>query len=203
MVDPTMAAATFEGYKIMPHNKAMYECITQYARDFEILRGERSNSLGIMAVVGEMTIKAAGIEEQQRLLTQHNNFGLGKTHLQSALAIELLNRGVRVLMVNDADILAELREAQFTNEISNKMAEIMNAELLIWDDMGKSNYKEWAKNQVYQVINHRYRNGLPIVFSSNEDSETLCFKIGGATVSRLYHMCRGRWIEVEGPNYRL
>jgi DNA replication protein DnaC len=203
MIDPAMKGVSFENYQVMPHNRVMYECITDYARNFDQIRGERNNSLGFLAVVGEMSIKSASITERQKLMAEHNNFGLGKTHLQSALAMYLINRGIAVLMVNDADVIAELRESQFTGEIGNKLAEIMNAELLIWDDLGKSKYKEWAQTQVYQIINHRYRHGLPIVFSSNEDSETLTEKIGGASVSRLYQMCRGRWIEVEGPDYRL
>lgn len=203
MIDPANLNATFENFKVLHHNRIMYECITGYARDFERIRGEKNNSIGFLALVGEMTIKAANMVDRQKLMAEHNNFGLGKTHLQSALAMHLINRGVAVLMVNDADVIAELREAQFTNEIGSKLSEIMNADLLIWDDLGKSKYKEWAQTQVYQIINHRYRHGLPIAFSSNEDPETLAEKIGGATVSRLYQMCRGRWLEVEGPDYRL
>lgn len=203
MIDPAMKGATFESYKVMSHNRLMHETITEYAQGFDRIRGEANNGLGCLAVVGEMTIKAANMFERQQLMARHNNFGLGKTHLQSALAMHLINQGVKVLMVNDADVIAELREAQFTGESSNKLAEINNADLLIWDDLGKAKYTDWAQTQVYQIVNLRYRNKLPIVFSSNEDTETLSEKVGGATVSRLYSMCRVRWIEVEGPDYRL
>lgn len=203
MIDPANKGATFENYVVMPYNREMYDCILDYASNFGEIRSQKNNSLGCLAVVGEMTIKAASMFDRQQLLKEHNNFGLGKTHLQSAMAMHLINQGVAVLMVNDADVINELRDSQFTEEINNKLSDIQNADLLIWDDLGKVKYTPWVQDKVYQIINYRYRNGLPIVFSSNEDTETLSEKVGGATVSRLYSMCRGRWIEVEGPDFRL
>jgi len=202
-IDPANMKVAFENYRIMPHNKKMYECVTEYAKNFDEIKGTQNNSLGFLAVVGEATIKAANMRERQQLMAEHNNFGLGKTHLQTALALDLIHCGYTVLMVNDADVIAELRAAQFEGEINNKIANMADVDLLIWDDLGKSKYTDWVQTQVYQIINQRYRSGLPIVFSSNEDSETLAEKVGGAAVSRLYSMCRGRWIESEGPDYRL
>jgi DNA replication protein DnaC len=109
-------------------------------------------------------------------------------------------------MVNDTDIVAELRQGQFaddTDRFENVIQGLENAELLIWDDLGKAKTMEWVLNQYYRVINFRYRKGLPTCFSTNEDRDTLAERIGDATASRLFAMCRGRLVLCEGPDYRL
>ena len=46
-------------------------------------------------------------------------------------------------------------------------------EVLVWDDLGKSKWSEAKENLYYQIIDYRYRHNLPILYSSNEDDETL------------------------------
>ena len=144
------------------------------------------------------------------LKAQHNSYGLGKTHLLCAVALILLKRGVQVLMVNDTDIMAELRQAQLEDDPSRfekLIHSIEEVELLIWVDLGKAKSTEWVLNQYYRIINYRiinyrYRMALPICFSTNEDMESLSDKIGDAATSRLSSICRGRLITCEGPDFR-
>lgn len=207
MVDKTFADATFENFKVLPHTGEMYKKARFYTENFDTIRKERQNGLAFMAKVGESFIREErNLAARLELKAKHNSYGLGKTHLQCAIAMTLLKRGVQVLMVNDSDIVAELRNGQFATEtdyFENKIQRVESAELLIWDDLGKAKTTEWVLNQYYRIFNYRYRNGLPTCFSTNEDLDSLSERIGDATASRLYAICKGRIVACEGPDYRL
>lgn len=207
MIDPFFAGANFENFKPASHTAKMLGIAREYAATFEKNRLERNNGLGFLARIGESAIKEIkDPTKRQEIKAKHNSYGLGKTHLLTAVALHLLHSGVQVLMVNDADIVAELRQGQFaedTDRFESLIGSIERAELLIWDDLGKAKTTEWVLNQYYRIINYRYRKGLPTCFSTNEDTDTLAERIGDATASRLFAMCRGRLITCEGPDYRL
>lgn len=207
MVNPAFMKATLDNFQPAPHTIAMLEVARDYVANFQNLRSEQRNGLGFVAKVGESAIQSVrDPAKRMQLKAQHNSYGLGKTHLLSAVALKLLQQGVQVLMVNDTDIMAEMRQAQLEND-SNRFEKIINSieqvELLIWDDLGKAKSTEWVLNQYYRIINYRYRMGLPICFSTNEDMESLSDKVGDATASRLSAICRGRLITCEGPDYRM
>ncbi len=205
MIDSQFIKASFGDYKRQPYNEKMYRTVAEYAGNFEQIRVQRHNGIGLLAVVGEKKLNeilnsARKSEEKAR----HNSYGLGKTHLLSALAMHLIMQGKQVLMVNDSDIIAELRQSQFDEEGMEKAIGLVeNAEVLIWDDLGKAKTTDWVLNQYYRIINYRYRKQLPTCFSTNEDLDTLVDKVGDAAASRLYAMCKGRLVCVEGPDYRL
>ncbi len=66
-------------------------------------------------------------------------------------------------------------------EFNRLLDHAKKVEILIWDDLGKSKWSEAKENLYYQIIDYRYRHNLPILYSSNEDDETLPEKIGYAT----------------------
>ena len=199
--------ATFDNYQVLPHNNTMLDFARSYAAQFETLRQEKHNGLGFMAKIGESSInRVRDPERRSTLKAKHNSYGLGKTHLLTALAFHLLQKGVQVLMVNDADLVAELRQGQFAEDhqqFEKLINTIEQVELLIWDDLGKAKTSEWVLNQYYRIINYRYRMGLPLCFSSNENLDSLSEKIGDASASRLFSMCQGRLLLCQGPDYRL
>lgn len=79
----------------------------------------------------------------------------------------------------------------------------MEAEILVWDDIGKSKYSEAKEELYYRIINERYKKRRPILFSSNEDELTLSEKIGEAAYSRLYSMSKSFFAKVKGTDYRV
>jgi DNA replication protein DnaC len=207
MIGPAFISATFDNYKPVAHTNTMYQTVKEYTTNFKQIKSKRSNGVGLLAVQGESKFNSiTDLGRRATMKQQHNSYGLGKTHLLSAMAMYLLKDYVQVLMVNDADIVAELRQGQFAKEedkFEKLMTSVEKAELLIWDDLGKAKTTEWVLNQYYRIINYRYRHGLPICFSTNEDPDTLAEKIGDAAASRLFAICRDRLITVEGPDFRL
>ena len=68
------------------------------------------------------------------------------------------------------------------------------------DDLGKEKQTEWSNSILYQVINRRYENFLPVIITTNETMGDLERNIGQATLSRLIEMCDG--VRMDGKDYR-
>jgi DNA replication protein DnaC len=211
MIPDEFRRATFQDYKVGNQSqKALYDAAVAYLQEFgqqsDDIFGSSKNSLGFIAVVGESRLKALPAAKRMEEKRRHNNYGLGKTHLQMAIAKELIKRGVAVLCVSDAALMDELMALKMEEDktfFTKRMNDIINVPVLVWDDIGKSNPTEAKRSAYFQIINERYRHQRPIIYSSNEDVETLSDRIGDAAASRLFGMSKGRIVRVEGPDYRL
>jgi DNA replication protein DnaC len=204
----------------------LFSATQDYLKEFPSIIENKPdrNSLGFMAVFGESRIRSMSGEDRYNAKSDHNNFGIGKTHLQMAAAKWILNRirlrdeiapgqksrfdrGCRVLCVSDITFMEDLVGAKMMSDegmtLTNLLESAIQADVLVWDDLGKVKWSESKEGLYYQIINERYRHKRPIIFSSNEDTGTLSEKIGYAASSRLLGMCGDRLYRVEGEDYRL
>jgi len=77
--------------------------------------------------------------------------------------------GVPTLFLTVPDLLDTLRfsyDSQDTN-FEQRFDEIRNAQLLVMDDFGTQNATAWAQEKLFQIINYRYINHLPLVVTIN------------------------------------
>jgi len=116
-------------------------------------------------------------------LVLQGGYGCGKTHLAAAVANFAVGIGVPTLFITVPDLLDALRFAyddpQSTFE--DRFEEIRSAPLLIMDDFGTQNATPWAQEKLFQIINFRYINRLPLVVTTN----LLLEQIEGRIRSRL------------------
>ena len=79
-----------------------------------------------------------------------------------------------------------------------------NARVLFIDDLFKSKITDSDINIMFELINHRYFNNLPIIISS-ECGVSGLLDIDEALGSRLIEMTKGRVVELRGKglNYRI
>ncbi len=95
--------------------------------------------------------------------------GSGKTHLAAAIANHRLSHGHPVQFVSVPDLLDHLRatyhpSSELTyDELSER---VKNAPLLILDDLGQQSTTPWAREKLDQIINHRFNQRLPTVFTT-------------------------------------
>lgn len=61
--------------------------------------------------------------------------------------------------------------------------------LLLIDDLGTSKGSEWVEQMLYRLVNYRYENALPTIFTSNVEPEEMVAKIGDRLTSRIAGMC--------------
>jgi DNA replication protein DnaC len=96
-------------------------------------------------------------------------YGCGKTHLAAAIANFAVEMGVPTLFLTVPDLLDMLRFSYDSQDTTfeNRFNEIRNASLLVLDDFGTQNATGWAQEKLFQVINYRYINKLPLVITTN------------------------------------
>jgi DNA replication protein DnaC len=208
--------ANFENFKrSTQYQQDMYDATISYLNEFAVIKQEdgttkkimSDKNLGFIAKVGEQRLRELPVSERASMKQKHNNFGVGKTHLQIALAKRLIKDGFNVLVVSDVTFMDELIQAKMMNDEGETLNKLLHsaihADVLVWDDIGKAKWSEAKEALYYQIINERYRKQKPIVFNSNEDRGTLSEKIGYAAASRLIGQCGPYLLEVEGEDFRL
>lgn len=123
--------------------------------------------------------------------------GTGKTFAAACIANGLIDRGVPVLMTKFTDIADGIFHNKFSYQDFNKYP------LLILDDLAAERKTEYMQEIVYNVIDSRYRAGLPLIVTTNLTADKLknpADVTDQRTFSRLLEMCIP--LEVSGDDRR-
>lgn len=97
--------------------------------------------------------------------------GCGKTHLAVATAKEWIEAGYTVLVITVPDLLDKLRStfsADTEQSFDEMFTRMRNVDCLVLDDLAVQQTTDWAKEKLFQLINHRYNECLPTFFTSND-----------------------------------
>jgi DNA replication protein DnaC len=137
--------------------------------------------------------------------------GIGKTHL----ALAALKQVVRTTAAHARyyDTRSLLIKIRSTYNSLTRTAEmdvirpVMDAELLVLDDLGAERLTDWVEETMNAIVNTRYNAKLPTIFTSNwedtpgtDDMNSLHVRVGFRLHSRLSEMCE--FLEFDGPDYR-
>ena len=133
-------------------------------------------------------------------LLLQGGFGCGKTHLAAAIANFTVSLGVPTLFITVPDLLDALRYTYDNPEstFEQRFEEIRTAPLLIMDDFGTQNATAWAQEKLFQILNYRYINRLPLVVTTN----LLLDQIEGRIRSRLEDPELVTRVFIQAPDYR-
>ncbi len=132
----------------------------------------------------------------------HGPCGIGKTHLAVAIAQYAMEKAkLKVYFSVAPDLLDQLR-ATFdpANGVAydDRFNQIRNCDLLVLDDLGTENTTPWAREKLYQILNHRYNEQRPTVITSNQPFKSIEERI----LSRLSDTRLTRYIWIDGEDYR-
>jgi len=127
-------------------------------------------------------------------------YGCGKTHLAAAIGNFAVELGVPTLFLTAPDLLDSLRAAYHEENTSfeERLEEVRTAPLLILDDFGTQNATAWAQEKLFQIINYRYINRLPLVVTTNLPMNQIEMRIR----SRLEHDDLVTTVKIDAPDYR-
>ena len=92
--------------------------------------------------------------------------GTGKSFFAGCIANALLDRDVPVLMTNFPTILNRLT-GMFSEDRADFIASFDEYDLLIIDDLGVERSTEYAMEQMFFVIDSRYRSRRPMIITTN------------------------------------
>ena len=161
----------------------------------------------------------------------HGPCGIGKSHLAVAIVRELTAKGAGAIYCNTKDLLQSLRYS-FNPVAQTTEAEllrgIIEAEVLVLDDLGAERLTDWVQETMYHVINSRYQADRTTIITTNLEyggpseataddaqgqsrlsgdtarramrKETLGDRVGQRIWSRLTEMCRP--VPMQGEDQR-
>lgn len=181
--------------------------------NFQLHDGARAQQLAYTAAAAYARDFPAALPDRDRSgLLFYGGVGTGKTHLAVAIAQELLGRGIGCVFSDYRDLLKRI---QATFDPANPATEagvvapLLQADVLILDDLGVGRATDWALETLHYILNHRYSQRLATILTTNlEDLATSLEKrevvlvqaVGERLRSRLYEMCT--FIALHGDDFR-
>ena len=146
--------------------------------------------------------------------------GIGKTHLAvAALRRVVITKGARGLFYDTRDLLRVIRSTYNPLVRTAEMdilRPVMEADLLVLDDLGSEKTSEWVEETMNLIVNTRYNERRHTIFTSNYEDRpedagdeqadparrdfTLKERIGFRIHSRLHEMCD--FLEFDGADFR-
>lgn len=137
--------------------------------------------------------------------------GIGKTHIAVAVLRQIVSeKRAHGIFYDVPDLLRVIRATYNPTVRAAEMdiiRPVMEAELLVLDDLGKEKPSEWVEETMNLIVGTRYNRRLPTIFTTNhEDSpdetdlDSLKIRIGFRMHSRLHEMCE--FLEYFGADYR-
>lgn len=139
----------------------------------------------------------------------YGDAGVGKTHLAVAVLRAVIERtSARGLFYESRELLKIVRDSYNDSDVTelDVLRPVLEAELLVLDDLGAEKKSEWVDETIGLVVNTRYSERRATVFTTNlsdtENTEptSFAFQLGLRTRSRLKEMCD--WVLIEGIDTR-
>lgn len=141
----------------------------------------------------------------------YGDSGTGKTHLTACMVNELVKQQRPTLFTNFFEI-SQIIRGTFKNSKTSEIDmidKIANIDFLFLDDLGtekvtKNGEDNWLQEKIFEILNKRYNNKKPTIFTSNYSLEELINNRGlmEKTVDRILEMS-SLILKIEGESNRI
>lgn len=114
--------------------------------------------------------------------------GLGKTHLSTAIARTVIERGYDVVYETMQNVLSDFEYDRFKSgygETTSRAERYLACELLILDDLGTEQTNSFVVSSLYHLLNTRLNHGRRTVINTNLGGEELRERYSDRLTSRL------------------
>ena len=113
--------------------------------------------------------------------------GLGKTHISTAVAKTVIERGFDVMYVTAVGMISDFESKRFGNGDDAKSTErYYSSDLLIIDDLGTEVVNQFTLSCLYDVINSRINNRKCTFINTNLSKKEIEAKYNERITSRLF-----------------
>ena len=112
--------------------------------------------------------------------------GLGKTHLSTAVAKAVIDKGYDVLYVSAVGMIGDFESKRFGNGEGRDTERYYSADLLIIDDLGTEVINQFTVSCLYDVINSRINNRRCTFINTNLTKKEIEEKYSERITSRLF-----------------
>lgn len=183
-INPEKSSQTFGSFEVWnEYSRKAKDTAIAYYKAFQGLKGSRKNSIMFCGQSGS-----------------------GKTHISIALALNFLNRNIKVVYMPYRDIITKLKQNMLDEDYYRSiLSKYQLCEVLLIDDLFKGKINESDINIMFEILNYRYLNHLPVIVSTEFTVEKL-LSFDEAIGSRIYEMCKDFIVEIgrgRDNNYRL
>lgn len=142
---------------------------------------------------------------QKKGLYLFGGCGTGKTHIAYTIWQRCKEKNIPARFYKSTELLDVIRDFYGKNSYDyqdNELRKLQDYDgLLIIDDLGAEKPTEWVAETFYKIIDRRYEEMLPTVFTSNLDLGGLANQISDRLPSRIAEMCEV--IKVDGVDRRV
>ncbi len=122
-------------------------------------------------------------------LLLYGGAGRGKTFLCNCIAKDVLEHGKTVLYLTAGQLFKQLEEMRFHRDEEEEGvdwdSELLDADLLIIDDLGTEFATMFTASELFRIINDRKLRKKPVVISTNLDYKALMDQYSDRVMSRL------------------
>ena len=124
----------------------------------------------------------------------------GKSFYAGCICNALLEKGVAAYATTEPNILNDLFNAPDKGKYINQL---VNYPLLLIDDFGTARNTEYAQEQIFTIIDERYKANLPTIITTNLTPAQFD-KPASLTEQRIFERIKamGQFIEIKGKNWR-
>lgn len=183
-INPELSKLNFSNFEIWNvWSQKARDTAAAYYKDFNNICGDRHNSILLCGQVGS-----------------------GKTHLCVALALNFIKKEIPVVYMPYRGALTKLKQnIKDEDYYRRELLKYQSCQVLLIDDVFKGKVTEFDINIVFEIVNYRYLNCLPIIVSTEYTVDEL-LNFDEAIGSRIYEMCKFYTVEIErskSNNYRL
>ena len=168
LIDEKFRNSKFENWDFTKGNDKMYKIADKYTKKFENMKKE---SVGLLL---------------------YGSPGNGKTYTVACIANFLIEKMLPVICVNADSLLNRIKDTykKWGKEVEEDVLRgLDNADLLIIDDLGTEQDTEWTRTKIYNILDSRYRNGLPLIITTNLSLMELKNRYEKRTYYRILEMC--------------
>lgn len=177
LMDEKLSGATFRNFKPTKYNARNLKLCQRYAEKFDLM-----------------------LEKNQGLLFW-GDVGTGKSYAAACIANHLLDRKVPVIMTSFVKLLEVIQASR--EEEPAILSRLGYARLVIFDDLGAERGTDYAMEKVYNIIDSRYRKGLPMILTTNLSLDEMKREVDvrySRIYDRIFENCYP--MQFTGPSWR-
>jgi DNA replication protein DnaC len=134
--------------------------------------------------------------------------GTGKSHIAQSLALIACQKEYRTYYTTLSDLIRDLNVGVYEKTLEKRIRRYTNPQLLVIDEMGHDRLELQVVKEahlLFKVIDQRYKESKPIIFTTNVEEEDWPEFLGDPTstsalLDRIFH--HSIVVKAYGPSYR-
>lgn len=132
------------------------------------------------------------------------DYGRGKTGTITPALRHSLEQGKSGLWIEVTDFVTAVQAGYKDGSSVERLGAAQKVDVILLDDLGDksrdSAETDDRRRIIYQLVNYRHNEGLPMLITTNLNGQQMAAQFGGRTIERIMESCA--WVSMGGRNLR-